>query len=283
MEKNSIVEYLKNLAVDTLPATAPELLKTLGIAVTSTSVLLVTQVAKFLWRIGLIQVFSDYESRHLSNIQQNKLDDLKKYAIKTVYQLMEEDGYNDLHPESATYIQNIIEYSEDIIDKALNEARHNKRILLGSYLGSTIYTLYSSTPNWDNVFYLSSLIDRLTLRQIILIKLVTNNFDRIEDGEDFICATNKVVISELKELEKQNMWVGLISYLPDPTYIAIPLKYMYPTELAKELVDSILIPDSIEQSINEIIKSLDLKPYSKRGLPDLLKVMKKTKSKNTIN
>lgn len=282
MEKNSIVEYLKNLAVDTLPATAPELLKNLGIAVTSTSVLLVTQVAKFLWRVGLIQVFSDYESRHLSNIQQNKLDDIKKYAIKAVYQLMEEDGYNDLHPESATYTQNIIEYSEDIIDKALNEARHNKRILLGSYLGSTIYTLYSSTPNWDNVFYLSSLIDRLTLRQIILIKLVTNHFDRIEDGENLVCVTNKVAISELKELANQNMWVGLISYQPDSTYIAIPLKYMYPTELAKELMDSILIPDSIEQSINDIIKSLDLKPYSNTGLPDFFKMMIMTKLKNTL-
>lgn len=267
------MEYLKNLAVDTLPATAPEFLKTLGITVSSSSVLLVTQVAKFLWKVGLIQVFSDYESRHLSNIQQSKLDDIKRYTLKAVYQLMEEDGYYDLHPESATYTENIIEYTEDIIDKALNEARKNKRILLGSYLGSTIYTLYSSTPNWDNVFYLSSLIDRLTLRQIILIKLVTNHFDRIEDGEDPVCVTDKIAISELKELANQNMWVGLISYQPDPTYIAIPLKYISPTELAKELMDSIIIPDNIEQSINDVIKSLDLKPYSKTGLPDSFKMM----------
>ncbi len=273
MDKEDIIGSLKDLAVDAIPLTAPALLNTMGITVSSTSILLITKMAKFLWDVGVINVFADYESRHLSNIQQKKLDDIKTYALKAVYQLMEKEGYDDLHPESATYTQNIIEYSEDIIFKAINEARQNKRILLGSYLGSTIYTLYSSTPNWDNVFYLSSLIDRLTLRQIILIKLVINHFDKIEDGEDLVCVTNKVAISELKELANQNLWVGLISYQPDPTYIAIPLKYMYPTELAEELMDSILIPDSIEQSINDIIKSLDLKPYSMTGLPDSFKMM----------
>lgn len=279
MDKQNIMGSLGDLTVETIPATAPLLLNSLGIIVNPTSVLLVTKMAKFMWKVGLIDVFKDYESNHMSNLQQNKLEDVKTYALKTVYQLMEKEGYDDSHPESASYTHNFIDYSSDLLDKALKEGRQAKRFFLGAYLGSTIYTLNTSLPNWDNVFYLSSLIDRLTLRQIILIKLLTDGFNNIEDHDDLICVTNKVAISELKELASQNMWIGLISYQPDPTYKAIPLKYILPTDLAMELISSTPLPDCINQSINDVIKSLGLQPYSMTGLPDSFMMMIKKKMK----
>ena len=93
MDKQNIMGSLGDLTVETIPATAPLLLNSLGIIVNPTSVLLVTKMAKFLWKVGLIDVFKDYESNHMSNLQQNKLEDVKTYALKTVYQLMEKEGF----------------------------------------------------------------------------------------------------------------------------------------------------------------------------------------------
>ena len=62
------------------------------------------------------------------------------------------------------------------------------------------------------------------------------------------------------------MWVGLTKSMPDPTYIAIPLKYMCPTDLTKELVGTIHIPEALLEYVKEIIKSLDFKPYEQSDL-----------------
>lgn len=282
MEKKELLDSIMNLSSDVLPTAIVPLLNAMGIPTTPQSMVIATKMAKTMWDIGFVGIIKDFQDRHLSKMQQTGLDETIMSALDTYYSLMKRDGWNDVHPESAIYIQNAIEYSEDLLSKAINECKKAKRLFLGAYLGSTLYHLNISSPNWENVYYLSSLLNRLTLRQIILIKLVNNHFDRIEDSEDIVCVTNKVAISELKELANQNMWVGLISYQPDPTYIAIPLKYMYPTELAKELIGSILIPDSIEQSVNDIIESLDLKPYSMTGLPDSFIIMIKRKLNQSI-
>ena len=259
---NELIDWTK----DIIPVT-PSVLNLLGIPVTPQTITGIERTIKMLFKIGTASVFDDYKSRQLSSMQQNKLDDIAKSSIETIYRLIEKNGWEDNHPESAQYIQYTIEYSEDLLNKAINESRKEKRAFLGAYLGSTLYTLNFTTPNWDNVFYLSSVIDRLTLRQIILVKLIVEQFNGVRDGEEMICITNKVAISELRMLASQNMWVPLISYQPDPTYIGIPLKYICATDLAKELISNTLIPESLQGKTEEIVKTLDLKPFSHSGLP----------------
>ena len=275
MKKDYLIE-LWDWTTDVASVTTP-FLNSLGIPVTPQATIIIGKSIKMLLKMGIAEVFKDYKSRQLSSMQQKKLDDVTGFTIKTVYQLIEKDGWEDNHPESAQYTQYAVEYAEDVLNKALTESRQSKRMLLGAYLGSTIYTLNFTSPNWDNVFYLSSLIEQLTLRQIILVKLIVDHFNGIKDGEDMICVTDNVVISELKELANQNMWVGLVSFQPNPTHIAIPLKYMCPTGLAKDFVSYIIIPDSLQENVDRIVKSLDLKPFSQSGLPDPFKGLIKTK------
>lgn len=266
MKKGCLIE-LWDWTTDIASVTTP-FLNALGIPVTPQTTIVMGKSIKMLLKMGIAGVFKDFKSRQLSSMQQKKLDDVTCFTVKTVYQLIEKNGWQDNHPESAQYTQYAVEYTEDILNKALNESRQSKRMFLGAYLGSTIYTLNYSSPNWDNVFYLSSLIEKLTLRQIIIVKLIVNHFNGIKDGEDLMCITDKVVISELKELANQNMWVGLISFQSNPTHIAIPLKYMCPTDLSKELFSSFTIPDSLQENEDRIVKSLNLKPFSQSGLPD---------------
>ena len=265
-KKNRLIE-IWDWATDIASVSTP-LLNALGIPVTPLSIVGIGKTIKLFSKMGVTGVIKDFRNRQISSMQQDKLNDITSCAIKTIYQLIEKDGWEDIHPESSMYTQYFIEYSEDMINKALNESRKNKRLFLGAYLGSTLYALNNSSPNWENVFYLSSLIDRLTLRQIILVKLIVDNFKCIEDHNEFLCVTNKVAISEIKDLLSLNLWVELFSQQPNPTHIAIPLKYMCPTDLSKELFSSALVPNTIQDVVDETVASLDLKPYSQSGLPN---------------
>ena len=270
MKKDNGLELL-DWSTDILSVSTP-ILNALGIPITPQAIVIIGKSLKMFLKMGLPEVLKDFQSRRLSSMQNERLEDVKSTAIKTVYQLIERNGWEDSHPESVQYTQYVIEYTEDLIDQAINESRQAKRLFLGVFLGSSLYKLNSSTPNWDNVFYLSSLIGKLTIRQIVLVKLLVDNFGRINDDKDnMMCITNKVAISELKELANQNLWCGLISYMPNPTNIAIPLKYICPTDLAKEFVGLAELPDSLQNNVDDIIMSLDIKPYSLSGLPSSFK------------
>ncbi len=271
-QKGNLTEII-DWTTDIISSSSP-ILNALGIPLTPQATIIVGKTLKLFLNTGVGGIFNDFRSRQLSSMQKDKLDDLEKVSLKTVYKMIENNGWDESHPETALYTQNYIEYAEDLVNNAINESRQAKRLFLGAYLGSTIYTLNVTNPNWENVYYLSSLINKLTIRQILLLKLISENFDSVNDGyEDFMCITDRVAISELKELSSQNMWVGLISYMPNPTHIAIPLKYIVPTELCKNLVSATPMPESLNVNVDEIIKSLELKPFSQSGLPISFKGM----------
>lgn len=250
------------------------LLNALGIPITPQSTILFGKTAKFLMNLGFTEVIGDFNTRHLSSMQMEKINDVTKATIRSLYGMIEKNGWDETHPESEHYIQNAVEYVEDILCKTLNESRKKKREFLGNYLGTTLYTINMSEPKWDNIFYLSSFLDKLTLRQIVITKLIANHFEIIDDKDDWSCITNSVVISEVKELSSQNIWIGLISRQPDPTYLALPLKYILPTDIAVDL--SAAVDESIHDYADDVIKSLDLKPYSQTGLPaDFIMLMKR--------
>ena len=257
MKKDNFIELL-DWSTDILSVSTP-ILNALGIPITPQAMVIIGKSIKMILKMGVPIVFKDYQDRQLSRMQKERLEDVKSTSLKTIYNLIEKNGWEESHPESVQYTQYAIEYIEEIVNQAVNENRQAKRLFLGAYLGSTLYKLSSSTPNWNNVFYLSSLIGGLTIRQIILVKLMVDNFDRTNDNkEKMMCITNKVAISELKELSNQNMWCGLIGYMPDPTHIAIPLKYICPTDLAKELVGSTEFPQSLQSNVNDIIISVSV-------------------------
>lgn len=270
MRKGCLLDVL-DWATD-IGAISTPLLEWLGIPASSSAIIIIGKSLKMFLKYGIPNVFKDFQSRPLSPVQKDRLDEVKAETIRTVYRLIEKNGWDDSHPESHQYIQNYIEYADDLVSKAINESRQQKRLLLGAYLGSSIYSMNYQEPDWDNVFYLSSLMDKLTVRQIILIKLIADNFRIIDDDmEDIVCITNKVAISELKEMGNHNIWVELFSYQPDPTYLAIPLKYMCPTDFTKELISSMLMPCALQDKIDETIKSLYLIPISQTELPETFK------------
>lgn len=265
---SNIQNEVASLMIDVLPEGGAVVLSSLGIPVTPESISLIKSIMAFATRIGFMDTCNDLRDRQLSAMQKKKIDIVIKTAIKTFYNRAKENHWEENHPEAPQYYQYAIEYSEDVILKALNESREQKQIILGSFLGNTMYTLNISIPNWDNLFYCSSFITKMSLRQLGLIELINAEFDCYKTiSDDIMCITDKVTISEMKELANSNIWINSFSYQPDPTYLAIPLPFIKATEFTRQLCKDINFTALEVFNYDSQKKSLVLKSIKETQLP----------------
>lgn len=230
---------------------------------------LLEPVVNFLLKNGLDKVIKDVVSRQLSDMQKDKVNEVRDYAISTFYKLAEEKGWEDNGAEGDAYTQTIAESIEDIFNKAVNESRKAKRVLLGTLLGTTMYYSNSPHPDMENFFYVSTITDRLTFRQLCLVLMIGNKFSDIKGDIHNLCVTDKVSISELDDLKSQGLWRPLFGFMggsKDPEY-PIPLDYMVPTNTAIELMKAIILPDEIKDEYYRVLESLGIKPINPSEFP----------------
>lgn len=231
---------------------------------------LVAPVVSFLLKKGLDKVIKDVVSRQLSDMQKAKVNEVREYAILTFYKLAEENGWEDNGAEGEAYTQTIAESIEDVFNKAVNESRKAKRILLGALLGSTMYYSNSSHPDMENFFYVSTIIDRLTFRQLCLVLMIGNKFLDVKGDRHDLCITDKVSISELDDLKSQGLWQPIFAHMGGPKENAhpIPLDCFVPTKTTNELKDSIIFPDEIKGDYSRVVKSLRIETINPSDFPN---------------
>lgn len=263
-----IANEIQKLVFDVLPEGGAVVLSSLGIPVTPESISLIKSIMAFAARIGFMDTCNDLKDRQLSEMQKKKIDVVLKTAIKTFYNIAKENHWEENHPEAFQYYQYAVEYSEDVIFKALNESREQKQIILGSFLGHTMYSLNISKPNWDNLFYCSTFINKMSLRQLRLIELINTEFESYKtSNDDILCITDTVAISEMKELASNNIWVDSFSYQPDPTYLAIPLPFIKATDFTCQICKDINLITLNNIDNDSFKNSLMLKPINETCLP----------------
>lgn len=265
---NNIKNEVANLMIDVLPEGGAVLLSSLGIPVTPESISLIKSIMAFVTKIGFTDICNDLKNRQLSAMQKKRIDIVLKTAIGSFYDLAKENHWEEHHPEAFQYYQYALEYSEDVILKALNESREQKQKIFGAFLGNTMYSLNITQPNWDNIFYCSTLITRLSIRQLNLINLINSNFESCKNSNgEILCITDKVAISEMRELANSNIWVESFSHQPDPTYIAIPLPFVKATEFTHQICKEINYKMIKGLDIESTKDGLSLKPILETGLP----------------
>lgn len=229
---------------------------------------LVAPVVSFLLKKGLDKVIKDVVSRQLSDMQKAKVNEVREYAILTFYKLAEENGWEDNGAEGEAYTQTIAESIEDVFNKAVNESRKAKRIMLGALLGSTMYYSNSPHPDMENFFYISNVMDRLTFRQLCLIYMMADKFKDIGEDINELCITDKVAISELNDLRSQNFWQPIFGYSNGAKEYPLPLAYLIPTQTALDLKSAFVFPNEIKDDFKRVVDSLCLKPINPSEFPD---------------
>lgn len=282
----SVLETLKigekrntvnNIFLENSPELIPDvsfvikpLLATWGIGNDPGSLVLISGILKFLGKVGVGKVVNDYYSRPLSDMQFKKMDVVRDSAISQFYMLAKKDGWDqDKEIEEGQYKQAAIDYVENLINKAVNESNINKQRMFGAFLGQTMYYYNSYKLDWNNLLYVTNLLQRLTIRQKVLLHFINDNFLILADHyNNGLCVTNPLVISELKDMLALNFWSPIIGISPDPTHTAIPILYMKPTELTQIICKDVPLTNSIIALFDDIVDSLDLKMYTETDLKE---------------
>lgn len=228
---------------------------------------LVAPIVKYLLKRGLDKVIKDVVSRQLSDLQKTKVNEVRDYAILTFYKLAEENGWEENNSEAYSYTQAITESIEDIFNKAVNESRRAKRIILGAYLGSSLYHSNSPNPSWENFFYISTIIERLTFRQLCMISLIGQRFDGFKKEGERLSITDKVAITELNDLQSQNFWLPAMSFMGG-TPKEIPLDYITPTDTTLDLKSAIIFPEAIREDYLRVVESMKIMPLTPPNYPN---------------
>lgn len=195
---------------------------------------IISPIVKYLVKRGLDKVIKDIVSRQISDMQKAKVNEVRDYAILTFYKLAKENGWDDSSAEGALYTESVAESIEDVFNKAVNESRKAKRILLGALLGSTMYYSNSPRPDMENYFYISTIIDRLTFRQLCLVSLIGNKFQNIEGDIHDLCITDKISISELNDLKSQDLWQPIFGHLGGPKENEHPILWIILSQLKRQ-------------------------------------------------
>ena len=128
MKKDIFIELL-DWSTDILSVSTP-ILNALGIPITPQAMVVIGKSIKMIVKMGVPIVFKDYQDRQLSRMQKERLEDMQSVSIKTIFQLIEKNGWEEFHPESDQYTQYAIEYVEEMVNQVINEIGRLKDFFL---------------------------------------------------------------------------------------------------------------------------------------------------------
>ena len=136
-------------------------------------------------------LYDDFSESKLSKFQVNRLNIVTKQAIVQFYKRVEKDGWNLNHPEYGAFIQHLYESQEHLLFRALQDAQSLKDDIYGALWGNLLYT---HSDEWDEQYFAINTLSKLSVRQLILIKLIVENFNGLEKH---LSITNLIQVSQV--------------------------------------------------------------------------------------
>lgn len=149
---------------------------------------------------NLADVASSNFKDQLSTIQDAKFNIVITRAKATFDRLAITENLIDIHPESHDYVVNTFEFSLHILQNAINEFQFKKLMILGDFWGKTIA---EGNNDWDNLHIEGNILNNLTYRQLILLKLLADGFPEDQQNR---CINNISICVELNQLLHLGFW-----------------------------------------------------------------------------
>jgi len=202
--------------------------------------------------IGVMNTcYDDIRERSLSKVENKKVDSVLEIALKTFYELADNDGVTGVSVQMDDgQIDYAFEASEDLMLTAIRQSEHTKVEILGRYYGKEFY---KGTANWQDMHQMITMAGALTLRQLVLIRLISEGFKGL-DSSLFI--TNPSACVEINHLRNYGIWRTEGAALGIDESRVIQLSELQPTEYAKMVCDSLMLERLSEEDINRTLDSL---------------------------
>lgn len=209
--------------------------------------------------IGVVNYcYDEFIQQRLSKREIQKVEDVTKTALKTYYGLVEKDEQNAMVSQfDDSQLKYAYEVSENLMLTAIRQSEQTKVEILGRYYGRQFY---KGNIDWQDMHQMITMAGSLTLRQLIMIRLIADDFKGL-DTKSFI--GNPSACVEINRLLDYGIWQKDGAAFSINDSIAPQLADIISTPYSKEVSEALMLDRLSEEDIQRTIDSLNLKTEGK--------------------
>lgn len=204
--------------------------------------------------IGLIEsCYNEYAQKTLSVRESKKLNQVYSIAMRTFRELAEKDEViaweMRMNPELIDFS---FEVAEHATTEAIRQSENAKVDILGRYYGRQ---LYMGNQSWQDMHQIISMTSSLTLRQIVMIHLISTSF---KDYDQMLFISNPSACVEVNRLKEYGIWKTVGAAFGIDESQPIRLTELIPTAYSHMISRELMLECINETDIKRIIDSLNL-------------------------
>lgn len=204
--------------------------------------------------IGLIEsCYNEYAQKTLSVRESKKLNQVCSIAMRTFRELAEKDDViaweMRMNPELIDFS---FEVAEHATTEAIRQSENAKVDILGRYYGRQ---LYMGNQSWQDMHQIISMTSSLTLRQIVMIHLISTSF---KDYDQMLFISNPSACVEVNRLKEYGIWKTVGAAFGIDESQPIRLTELIPTAYSHMISRELMLECINETDIKRVIDSLNL-------------------------
>ena len=223
------------------------------------SLSLVQAVTKGLLQGVMQNCYDDIVNRSLSEREVTKHNVVFEIAARTFLELAEKDNVSTMFITSDdSELRYAYEVAEHISIEAIRQSELKKIEVLGHFYGGQFY---KKQLDWQDMHQIINMAGALTLRQIVMIRLICERFPGLE-SDSFI--TNPSACVELNRLLDYGIWQVEGATFGTNNSTEIILGSLQATDYAKTVNDTLMLDKLTKEDIQRVIDSLWLKNEGKK-------------------
>ncbi len=254
MKKNALTEYLTKGAFSqgagaVVSASFRSLMYAIGLPEAEILTPMVQGAA-----IGVVNYcYDDFASRLLSTIERKKIDIFSQLAMKTFFEFSEENGVTPMQQQiEEGQLQYAYEVAENAMLTAIRQSELAKVEVLGRYFGSQ---LYMGRIDWQDMHQMITMAGSLTLRQLIMIRLIADEFEGLDTN---LFIGNPSACVEINRLKDYGIWQTEGAAFGINESCPLQLGCIIPTHYSEQVCESLMLDRLSQEDIERTIESLRL-------------------------
>jgi hypothetical protein len=204
--------------------------------------------------LGLLEnCYNDCSQRTLSVRETKKLERATTVALQTFRELAEEDGVEAWKVDiDLSYYDYAFEVAEHATMEAIRQSESAKVDILGRYYGRSFY---KGDTDWQDMHQMITMVGELTLRQIVMIRLISEGFNGM-NGKLFV--TNPSACVEMNRLKDFGIWQTEGAAFGINESGPLQLCGIIPTIYVNQVNKALMLDKLSEEDIHRVIDSLCL-------------------------
>lgn len=211
---------------------------------------------------GVMQnCYDDVQSRLLSTRESEKHLAVFDIAERTYFEFaMKDNALSASFVVDDSYMQKVFETAEHVSIEAIRQSEQTKIEILGRYYGREFY---ENGPHLDfqDMHQMIKMAGELTLRQLVLIRLISNGFEGMNTD---LFVTNPSACVEINRLRDYGIWETDGAMFGENASRSIQLSFLSPTDYSKKISKALMLERISDNDVLIVVDSLRLSVEGQR-------------------